>query len=349
MAIANEDQISTIKSAFGDRAKAGSYELSDGSVIDYGGPNAKPAEASGGGSSDQSSSVDRKKTPPSWDGPEDARRDKGAGKYPNYYVHKTRSGHVFMMDDSEGAEHLTIQHRTGTMIQVDASGKLNITANKGQYNIVFGENRIMVTGAQDITVQGAASLRVEGEYNINAKKVNISSQSDINLSGVNINTVARGNIDIQAKNRTEKIQGSIMQTAEGAQTIMAETGMTLGAKDGGTAIMAGTMMSLVSRFGTLMLKARAAIGIKADGLVGVEAKGAVTVLAGGALQMSGVGTCGLSSAGPMNIFGTPATLNMVPTIAPPALDGELMFTHIPAPPAIPDPAALVQQVSSTLA
>lgn len=338
--MATAEQIDKINQAYGgplQRAPAGTYKV-EGVSVEYGGPGTQPTE--------ETSTVDRKKTPESWDGPEDARSKQGAGTYPNYYVHKTRSGHVFMMDDSEGAEHLTIQHRTGTMIQVGPDGVLNITANKGQYNIIFGENRIMVTGAQDITVQGDASLRVDGDYNVNASgKINFNAQSDINFSALNVNTVARGNLDIQAKNRTEKIEGQIMQTAEGAQTIMAGTGMTLGAKLGGVAMMAGTMMSLVSK-AALMLRAFGAIGVKAEGTVGVESTGAVSVLAGGALTMSGVGTSAISAAGPLSLYGTPINQNLTPTVAPPALDGVATFTHIPAPPAMPDPTSLTDIVST---
>lgn len=327
---ATESDIKEITGFFGSQAKAGTYNI-NGREIDYGGPGSKPAEPS-------EDTTDKRRTPESWDGPEDVRQKEGAGKYPNYYSHKTRSGHCFMMDDSEGSEHVTVQHRSGSMIQIGPDGKLNITSHNGQYNIVFGENRMLITGAYDITVQGDSSLRVDGDYNMSVNgNINMNAQGDINFVSKNVNTVARGNIDIQGKNRTEKIEGSITQQAQGAQTILATTGMTMGATTGGTAIMAGTMMSLVTKAGNLMLRAGAAIGVKALGLVGIEAAGAVSVKADGALIMSGTGTSSLSSAGPLTLVGAPINQNLAgPIVAPPALDGLVTFAHIPAPPAIPD-------------
>lgn len=326
--MATEEEIKLVKEFYKD-PKEGTYTIG-GKSIDYK-PGAPPTEDSG-------STEDKRRTPESWDGPQDARTLDGAGKYPNYYSHKTRSGHVIMMDDSEGAEHVTIQHRGGSMIQIGPSGTLNITAHNGQYNIIFGENRMMVTGAHDITVQGDASLRVDGDYDVNVNgNVSFNAQGDMNFSGKNVNTVARGNIDIQGKNRTEKIQGSITQQAQGAQTVLAGTGMTIGATTGNLAVMAAGIMSIVAKAGALMLRAGAAIGIKATGAVGIEAAGAVTVAAEGALVMSGTGASSLCSAGPLNLYGTPINQNLAFIKAPPTLDGLLMFSHIPAPPAIPDP------------
>lgn len=330
--MATESDIAKIQTAFGADAKAGTYTI-EGRSVDYNGPGSKPSD-----DSQDTVENDKRRTPESWDGPQDARTLEGAGKYPNYYSHKTRSGHVIMMDDSEGAEHVTIQHRGGTMIQIGPSGTLNITAHNGQYNIIFGENRMLITGAHDITVQGDASLRVDGDYDVNVNgNISFNAQGDLNFSGKNVNTVARGNIDIQGKNRTEKIEGQITQQAQGAQSILAETAMTLAASTGSMAIAAGLQMSLVSR-ATLGLKSGAAVGIKATGVLGLEAKGAVTVAAGGALTMTGVGTSALSSLGPLVTYGTPIIQNLGAPVPPvPAYDAALAFAHIPAPPAIPDP------------
>ena len=326
--MASESDIELIKSFYGDDAKAGTYSI-EGRNIDYGGPGSEPQ--------DTVDDTDKRRTPQTWDGPQDARELEGAGTYPNYYSHKTRSGHVIMMDDSEGAEHVTIQHRGGTMIQIGPSGTLNITAHNGQYNIVFGENRMMVTGAHDITVQGDASLRVDGDYDVNVNgNVSFNAQGDLNLSGKNVNTVARGNIDIQGKNRTEKIEGSITQQAQGAQTVLAGTGMTVGVTTGNLAIFSTGLMSIVSKAGNLLMKAGAVFGIKGGVSVGVESP-IVTVKAAAALTMEGTATASFCSGGPMYLYGLPILQNVRFVPAPLASDAVALFTHIPAPPAIPDP------------
>lgn len=286
--------------------------------------------------------VDKKRTPESWNAPEDARSLSGAGNYPNYYSHKTRSGHVFMMDDSKGAENVTLQHRSGTMIQVGPSGVLNITSHNGQYNIVFGENRMMITGAQDITVQGDSSLRVDGDYNMNVNgKVNINAQGDINFQGKNINTVARGNIDIQAKNRNEQIEGSISQTALGAQTILSAAGMTIGSRLAGLAVLAKTAMSLVSK-GTMGMKSDGQMGLKSSNSLGLESAGAMNMKSDGAAHLSSSGSFKVgSSGGQLTLAGSPILSTTVINVggsggtAPSALDGA-EFEHSAAPEATPD-------------
>ena len=293
--MATQSEINQIHEYYGTQAEAGTYQI-DGKNIEYGGPGSQPSET-------PSEEIDKKKTPDSWDGPEDARSMPGAGEYPNYYSHKTRSGHVFMMDDSNGAEHVTLQHRTGSMVQFGPDGKVNITAHNGQYNIVFGENRMMVTGAHDITVQGDASLRVDGDYNVTVSgDVNFSSQGDINFTSKNVNTVARGNIDISAQNRSEKVSGSITQQAQGAQSILAETGMTVGATTGGLALFGGTMVGIVAKLGALMMRGLANISMTTEGYIAAQADtGAVSIQAGAAVIVDAGAEVSVGALGAVSI------------------------------------------------
>lgn len=106
-----------------------------------------------------------KKTPDNWDQFKDGRKNKGAGTYPNAWRRKTRSGHLIEIDDSKDAEHITIQHRGGGMIQFLPDGAVHYTSFNGQHNIVFGENRIYVSGSQDITCEGDSSTKIKGDNN----------------------------------------------------------------------------------------------------------------------------------------------------------------------------------------
>lgn len=114
-------------------------------------------------------------TPPSYDTPDDARQDENAGKYPNYWVRKTKSGHTMIFDDSNGAESITIQHRGGSMIQFMPDGGVQYVSHNGQHNVIFGENRMLVTGAHDITIRGHSSQKVEGDNNMTVKGGNYTS------------------------------------------------------------------------------------------------------------------------------------------------------------------------------
>ena len=91
----------------------------------------------------QTSNIDGGKTPSSWDSPPDA-REKGS-EYPNYWVRKTRSGHTFMLDDTKNNEHVTLQHRSGTMIQLMPDGGFQIVS----HNQCILVGRTLLVGEQE--------------------------------------------------------------------------------------------------------------------------------------------------------------------------------------------------------
>lgn len=164
-----------------------------------------------------------KETPDSFDIFGDARGRKGSGEYPNYWNIKDRSGNSFGMDASEGNESITIQHRGGSAVQFHPDGSLHITAHNGKYEVTFGEDRMTISGAQDITVKGDASLRVYGDYNVTChKNYNLSVMGDINITGKNMNRAIRGNMDTQAKNVNKKIEGQINYQSLGGSAFLSK-------------------------------------------------------------------------------------------------------------------------------
>lgn len=162
---------------------------------------------------------ERRATPEKdWNGPKDIRGEKEAGDYPNYWSHKTRSGHSFIMDDSDGKESVTLQHRNGTAVQMMPNGAMHLVSHNGQYNIVFGEHRMTISGAQDITVKGDASMRVYGDYNLTVHgNMNTTITGDYNMTAKNRNQMIRGNMDTIAKNKTEKLAGNKTTTVHGSR------------------------------------------------------------------------------------------------------------------------------------
>ena len=213
-------------------------------------------------------------TPQKFSGPEDARKNSKAGKYPNVWSHKTRSGHIFTLDDSNGGEHITLQHRGGSMIQFMPDGAVQFVSHNGQYNFVFGENRVKITGAYDVTVEGGGSLKVDGDYDVTVKgHMNYAVGGDINMTSENFNQLARSRMDVVSDSYTHKskrnmllqsTEGSITQTAEKAVTITSQgDSVSLGAnkqiglhsKDGETVVKSGGKMSFLTK-GELALQSQ---------------------------------------------------------------------------------------------
>lgn len=234
--------------------------------------------------------VDQSKTPDKWKGPPDARSVEGAGTYPNQRVERTRSGHTLIFDDSEGAESITLQHRTGSMVQFGYDGSVQFVSHNGQYNFVFGENRVQITGAYDVTVQGGGSLRVEGDYNTTVMgNHNTTVNGDMNITAKNMNTVVRGNMDTSAKNMTMKVEGSTEMTSEGVTSISSEGGLSLSSTGAPASILSKGDLG-IGTTGAIFIESGAGTNIKAGAALRATAAGKLSVYADGIVAVDGSAT-----------------------------------------------------------
>lgn len=234
------------------------------------------------------------KTPPKWTGPEDARSKKGAGTYPNYYTMRTRSGHVFTMDDSEENESITLQHRGGSMIQFMPDGAVQFVAQNGMYTFVFGENRVKITGAYDVTVEGGGSLRVQGDYNSTVMgNYNMTVNGDLNLNAKNFNGQVRGDMDFNAKNFNMKVEGTSTLSSHEQTNITCDGGVQLSSSSDSVAIGAAKNIGLKSG-SKMMVESLADMHIKSDSGTKMEA-------AGGSLDFKAAGTVATESGGKMSL------------------------------------------------
>lgn len=181
----------------------------------------------GGGSDAENPNSDGKNTPQSFDVAKDARSCQESGQYPNYWSHKTRSGHNFIMDDSEGCETVTLQHRSGSSLQFRPDGGVLMTTHNGKYEVVFGESRVTISGAHDITVKGDASMRIYGNNNMTVHgDHNLTVMGDHNITAKNVNYSVRGNIDTEAKNINTRVEGSGTYNYLGALSTVSKGNMT---------------------------------------------------------------------------------------------------------------------------
>lgn len=207
------------------------------------------------------------KSPQKWDGPEDARAKKGSGVYPNYNTIRTRSGHVFTLDDSQENESVTLQHRGGSMVQFMPDGAVQFVAQNGQYTFVFGENRVKISGAYDVTVQGAASLYVKGDYNTTVQgNHNMTVNGDFNMQAKNFNAQVRGETDINSKNFNLKVEGSSAITSHGTTAIVSDGGVAIASTSQSVGIKAAVDVGIKAAGGALMLQSSGKMSLKAASL-----------------------------------------------------------------------------------
>lgn len=199
----------------------------------------------------QTSQLPRDKTPNSWDSPPDS-REKGS-EYPNYWVRKTRSGHVFMLDDTKENEHITLQHRSGTMIQLMPDGGFQIVSHKGRYDVTYGENRIKVTGSQDTTVDGDHSTKVKGNQNSTVYGDQVSSiRGHSVMTAKSENKVIAEHSDSVVGTKTEKINNNATTQTMGSSTSLSKFGMTIGSTEDSLAMGAKNQVGMKSGQQTIM-------------------------------------------------------------------------------------------------
>lgn len=185
-----------------------------------------------GGGQKYSNENPGKETPEKFTKPAGVGGSEGSGKYPNYWSYKSRSGHSLVFDDSKGEESISLQHRSGSAIQMMPDGALHITAHNSKYTATFGEDRLIISGAHDIVVKGDASLRVYGDYNVTCHKdYNLTVNGNFNMIAKNHNRHVRGNIDTKAKSENKKLEGSSTMTAQGAIAHTAKGSATIASLD----------------------------------------------------------------------------------------------------------------------
>lgn len=231
-------------------------------------------------------------TPKAWKTPPDARET--GGEYPNYYIKKTSSGHVFMMDDTNGSEHVTLQHRGGSMIQFTPDGKITFIAQNGQYNVVFGENRMLITGAYDVTVEGSGSLSVDKDYDVTVKgNYNMVVHGDMNMTVNNLNQTIRGNMDMTAKDTTMKMEGSTSISSHGITAIGGDAGLALTSTGDSVAMGAAKNVAI---------KAKVDVMLQSSGATHVKAAGAMNLQTSAKLSLKGSKIAADGTSGPPSIL-----------------------------------------------
>lgn len=194
-------------------------------------------------------------SPTKWSTREDAY--KHAGEYPNQNYTRTQSGHVIMFDDTKDKEHLTLQHRSGARLQMGPTGDVQLIAHNGQYSIVFGENRMEVTGTHDVTIKGGGTLKVDGDYDVTVGgDVNMAADGDFNFKGKSFNMLGGGNFDMEVKNMTIKTEGSSTLHSAGAVSITGGTLAAVSAQDGAVVLAASKSVGIYSKGGSVALQAQ---------------------------------------------------------------------------------------------
>lgn len=161
-------------------------------------------------------------------------------EYPYNFSFVTRSGHVFEIDDTEGAERINIFHRTGSYQEYQHEGDMNDKVVGNRYtitlkddNVIIKQNRnieideddnLIVAGDRNEHIEGDDNKEVDGDHNLDIQgdhNVDTMGQIVINSNG-GVEISATPDFEITNAGGTELSSSATILTVSGG------AGMSLG-------------------------------------------------------------------------------------------------------------------------
>jgi hypothetical protein len=129
-------------------------------------------------------------------------------KFPHNMVMETKSGHVFELDDTPGAERIHIYHRSGTFLEMHPDGDVVLKSNKKSYHLSMSDFNIYVAGDCNITAEKNIHMKTKGNFCLE-----VGGDADFNVAGT-LKMEAKGESKFYSDSTTT-IQGSTLQLNPG--------------------------------------------------------------------------------------------------------------------------------------
>ena len=132
-------------------------------------------------------------------------------EYPYNKVHQTEAGHSLELDDTPGAERLSLFSSPGSYIEYDHNGTLVdhvvgdrfVQSSRHVYDVVSGNQTSYIAGDTNLYVRNGATINIEGAAN-----VIINNDVNLTIAG-DYSTVVKGNYNLDVVgDRFERIAGN---------------------------------------------------------------------------------------------------------------------------------------------
>jgi uncharacterized protein involved in type VI secretion and phage assembly len=143
---------------------------------------------------------------------------------------KSRSGHLFVFDDTEGAETVQIWDKTHKLSIVFDSTKnlISIANNEGNIQICAKQDLILEAVQGDIVVQSGRDMKIEVQSNISQKTISGNWSTD---TGVDASHSSKGKTEVKATTEANvqgmnaTFEGSVQTNVKGGMTSVSGTSM----------------------------------------------------------------------------------------------------------------------------
>ena len=106
--------------------------------------------------------------------------------YPHNFVHETKAGHVFELDDTPDQERINLYHTAGSFVEMDASGTMVIKSGGNMYMIIEANGNVYIDGKYSVTATGDMSLYAKNDMTIRVDgnlKTNVHGNYELNVAG----------------------------------------------------------------------------------------------------------------------------------------------------------------------
>lgn len=152
------------------------------------------------------------------------------GEYPYSKVYETESGHLQIFDDTPGHETISLTHRTGTFIDIDANGT--------QVNKIVGDGYTIIDRNGFIYVAGACTVNIDGDA-----QISISGSADLDVSGTCTANI-HGNLNLGVATDLECVIGGMLTLSVGGD-VNATIGGKFNLGSAGIALKTPSLLSTV--------------------------------------------------------------------------------------------------------
>lgn len=131
-----------------------------------------------------------------------------AAVYPNNHVTETKSGHVFEVDDTPGAERLHTYHKSGTFNEVHPNGSEVHKVVGNEWNITLNDRLILVRGNTTLNSDKLLKIRV-------GKDLEIETEGEMRV-------LVKGNTVMETQgNFLHKVNGKYTVASDGKMLFVA--------------------------------------------------------------------------------------------------------------------------------
>lgn len=106
--------------------------------------------------------------------------------YPFNNVTQTESGHIIEYDDTAGYERISETHASGTYREIINDGSSITSIKKDKYEIIAGNDTVLIVGNCDLTVEGEVKTLVRGNYTLEVEGnmyTNVHGDHETKVSG----------------------------------------------------------------------------------------------------------------------------------------------------------------------